>query len=360
MLKPAKLKFIKETQETNDVNKLQKMLADSYTELTDDEKEVFAATAIDTVILTSKDPAILKKKVLNYPLVALQCELEIDDIPTEFANAIMRSSVAEVPHYALEVAYKDIFKRDSDNNISMISTNINNIPLVYGLTDYEIDNFKMSLDITNENNESIMVKCGDISFTGNTKPKHPIFFPTMQLTQLAAERRLSISNIKIVRGMSTEISKFNIGVNGRIWPTGKIPENFSAKTDCLYNYSIKFKVNAVNPTDKNVCNRIIRIGIEGLIERLDILKEIVVEENITKYEKHEDHIKVTIEETNTIAKMLDRAFFILYPKTSAMYSLLTYSTGKVEITVSGNDSKDTLIKVIDKCMEFYANLLKQV
>lgn len=287
-------------------------------------------------------------QLLTFPLQKVHCHVEIENIQPEFASALLRSAVAEQEHYALDVNYTSVYRTDKDINIPYMISIIKLIPLRIGLSDNEIESLNMYLDVTNNTENTIIVRSGNISFRGNTKPTFPLFQPTIELTNLEPGCRLKIDNIKIVRGVSFQSSIFLLGTNGRIWP---IKEN---------HYTIDFKLNSVQPNTTNITRNILLTGIINLIDRLNYIKEIIDEDNKIIMKVYETHIELNFVETNTIAKLIDRACCMYYPSVSNISSLLTYHSGKVNITVVGRDAKKILRDTVERCVAFYQDLSIQI
>ena len=297
--------------------------------------------------------------LLTFPLVSSLCEIEIDNIPTEFANAILRSTIAEQEHYALDVDYQDIYRTDKDINVPFLVDNINLIPLKQGITDNEVDKLNMVLDITNTTDSVIIVRTGDISFKGSVKPNIPLFLPTIELTTLNPGCRIKIDNIKIKKGVGFQHTKFLVGVNGRIWPVN-IEGSGQPLTTMKTHYLISFKLNCVNPKSTKIAHSLLITGIANLIERLNYVKQVVEEDNKIIMKSYDKYIELTLRETNTIAKLLERACYILYPKVATMNAILTYHNNTVKLTLVSTDAKRILIDIVNQCIKIYQDIILQI
>lgn len=297
-----------------------------------------------------KEASKNKEELFVSPLKSVVYHTIIDDIQPEFASALLRSTVAEQEHYALDVDYSCVERTDENIDIPHFITILKLIPLKIGLSVQDIDNINMCIDIYNDTSDTIIVKSGDIKFTGKYKPERAIFPPTIELTNLEAGCRLKVKKIKIINGISFHNSSFLLGTTGRIWPE-EIPGT---------KYKISFNVNCVSVQDTNVASRLLRSGALNIIERLLYLKNVIEDDNKILMKTYDSYIEIKLTETNTIAKLLDKACILLYPTISNISTILTYHSGEVLIRVVAPDAKKILKSVIESCIDFYKDISKQL
>ena len=97
-------------------------------------------------------------------------------------------------------------------------------------------------------------------------------------------------------------------------------------------------------------------GIKSIDDRLSYLYDIIKEKNKEMVMETMDSLTVNLTETNTIGKMLERMFIIMYPKIAYMVSQITYDTKKVKIIVVASDAHNLTLNVINACRTFYQKL----
>ena len=141
-----------------------------------------------------------------------------------------------------------------------------------------------------------------------------------------------------------------------IWPLEEPTK--SCRIHTPIKYEIKFNVNVVGKNDKNIAKNIIRTGCINLIRRLRmLLSNYKNPKYITVFN---DEYIFKIEEHNSIGKMLERVYFILYPDVKYITAELIYHTKILTIHIKDNNIENRLKDVLNECIKFYSKIQEQV
>ena len=299
------------------------------------------------------------KRYLTYNLDKLTVLLHIENAAPEIANALQRAATTEQDGYGLDVEYTDIHTNDESMNKVELMENIHILPLRNGINEEEMNAIELSLNIKNTTNHVLAVLAGDISVKGY-KLKDHLFYNNTPLIYLNVGKSVNVNNIMIKRGNTADHTRYLTAVNGSIWP---LDRKAGAKTpnSTPMKHEIRFTVNAISKEEssKKVINRIMTGGCENLIERLKVLLQIVHEDNLLYLQKYDNLYVLKIEETNGIAKLLERVCYTLFPEVEYITAEVIYDTKIMTLQIKGSDAKNMLLKTIMRSVEIFENIQKQ-
>ena len=300
-------------------------------------------------------------KLYNFPLDEVNYKLIISNSPPEFVNAIQRVLADEMDGYALYVNLNDnnISRTDEHINLVELKDNIEFLPLMSNLSNNEINNIEFQLDIINNTNSLLEVKAGDLS-PKDYIPKYNIFFPSTTLIHLNIGCRLQIKTIKIEVGKGYNHARFkNVYAHG-IWPLDRKKDDKTNNTTPL-KHELFFSVNAIERKSKvDTLQSLLKKALDNIIERLLVLYDIVKNKDILYYKIiGEKHI-ISIHENYTIAKMMERAIYTLYPDIQYVGADIEYHKKLMTLVVQSAEGTEILKRTIDSLNEMYLDFRVQV
>ena len=126
-------------------------------------------------------------------------------------------------------------------------------------------------------------------------------------------------------------------------------------------HEITFNVNAVSRMERprTITTRIFIGGCDNLIERLRTILQVVEDDNIRYIERYNEEYILKIEETNSIAKGLERIYVTLNPEVQYIATDVSYHTKLMTLHIKGNNTKTYLIRTINTIITIYENIRKQ-
>ena len=299
------------------------------------------------------------KKYLTFNLDKLSVVIHVDNANSEITNALQRASTTEQNGYGLDVEYKDVTTNDENMNIVELIKNIHLLPLRNGITKEESDTIELSINIKNTTNNVLAVSAGDMTIKGY-KVKDHLFYNSTTLVYLNIGKSLTVNNIRIKEGNTEEDTRYLTATNGSIFPLDRKKDSKTPHSKHL-KHELTFKVNAVSKTEKSrdVTKRILMGGCDNLIERLQVILQIVNEDNVLYTQKYDDAYILKIEETNSIAKMLERICFNLYPDVEYITAEIIYDTKIMTLHIKGSDARNMLLTTIVTAIKIYENIKQQ-
>jgi DNA-directed RNA polymerase subunit L len=129
---------------------------------------------------------------------------ELTDTTTDFANCIRRSLMDEVKVYSMTVVDTDILTDDRFILADYLQKNIELVPFLQDLTESEVKDITISIDIKNTTDDLRTIYTGDIDVYIKSKKvdTSKYFSTTIALIQLRPSTFLKIDNITISYGQS--------------------------------------------------------------------------------------------------------------------------------------------------------------
>ena len=156
-------------------------------------------------------------KSIVLPVNSETLTMELKGVSTVVPHAIQRVGMDEIDGYCLKVNEQTYHTTDPFMVEHFTGNRIQQIPLILGLTDEEIDGVVFSLHIENPHYSVSPVYSGHLKLvSGNLK--RPIFNPTFELAMLQPGRCLNIEEIKIERGVGRDHAAFAVGIRGYTKP----------------------------------------------------------------------------------------------------------------------------------------------
>lgn len=172
------------------------------------------------------DPEVLKVNQrifgahVKIPLASASITIELRNCPPEYANALRRCMIEEVPGCALEMTD---FSGTTDPFIisEQLGHVLNYVPLRYGLSRSLRENLTLSIRAYNDTEKTKAVYAGDMipEFSGRDKKESlsiPIFNPTTIISLLQPKKLLQVQGIRITEGLGRHNAKWNVGHSGAI------------------------------------------------------------------------------------------------------------------------------------------------
>lgn len=325
-----------------------------------------------TVSLKEEKPVVphIPGENLDFPLTGVNIKVNFNNCPPEIANALARVVACERPYYALHINPKHVHTDDMHLIIPELVSNILIMPLRHGLTEKDINETVMMLNIFNDTDEIMIVTMGDLSYK-NHKPDPPIIYPNIQLIYLEPKKRLEILEIRIVKGTGLDHDGQNQAT--RFFPGGyhvckpiTIPtstrRNFSQdesymKQTCRDN-TIEFGLKAICPGAK-VLDDVMATSCREIKKRLTSLLTLVINKDAQAFSTLGEMSILISNETNTIAKMLDRITMDLFPDVHFVTTVVKYPDMNFEFKISDPDSYNMMINVFKHCIKIYDHLQSQ-
>lgn len=344
-----KVSIVEETVYTVPIDELAKMLLD------EDDYLKFKNNK------TSGDEELQEyiKKTLTYNLDKLYVKVHINNAHTEISNALQRASTTEQLSYGLNVEYEDIISDDENMNKMELLKNIHLLPLRNGLTEVDCNTVELSINIKNDTQNVLAVLARDMHPRAS-KINEPLFYNNTALIYLDIGKRLSVHNIRITKGDTKDDTRYLTATNGSTFP----PEReMGSKTPNSVEmlHEITFNVNAVSRMERprTITTRIFIGGCDNLIERLRTILQVVEDDNIRYIERYNEEYILKIEETNSIAKGLERIYVTLNPEVQYIATDVSYHTKLMTLHIKGNNTKTYLIRTINTIITIYENIRKQ-
>ncbi len=291
-------------------------------------------------------------------LKKVKVEIQMKNTSTSISNAISRS-FNEMPNYALMCNFEKIDTDDEYMNKTLLVGNINLLPL-RKITDEEAKETSFSINIKNDSEEIILITAGDMTRVG-PKPKEPMFFPYIELTYLNPGCYLKIEDMGIYfeNGVGNYHPKFNNVQNSVSFP---VNYNDSSTTATYTEQIIRFNINHVVPSVKNMGMLLTALGVQDLINRLKhVLNKLIGSDNLLYLKKFDDHIEFTIEETHTISEVLNRLIHQLHPDVSYASCTIRLQMNQMFVEIyHGLQSEKVLENAIREAIKIFGNILAQI
>jgi hypothetical protein len=239
-------------------------------------------------------------------------------------------------------------------NQKELCDNINLLPIRFNIPKDEINSIELFIDITNNTDDVLTVQAGDMKTKGY-KLQSQLFFPSTVLIYLNPGKRLSVNNIRVVKGNTETHAKFLIAPQSAIWPLDRKPDDTTINSNHI-KHEITFMVNVVSKSEKDIAKTIINNGCSNLIARLRFILDIVDRDDSLFVEKYREKYIVRVEETNCIGKLIERIGITIYPKIQYIGAELLYHTKICTITITGSDSRKMLLNIIKTGIKLYESL----
>lgn len=299
------------------------------------------------------------KKYLTFNLDKLSVTIHVDNANNEVTNALQRASTTEQNGYGLDVEYGDVSTNDENMNITELIKNIQLLPLRNGISQEEIDAIDLSINIKNTTNNVLAISAGDMIIK-SYKIKEHLFYNSTTLIYLNIGKSLTVNNIRIKEGNVEEDTRYLTATNGAIFPLD-LKKDSKTPHSRYMKHEITFKVNAISKNEKSrdVTKRILIGGCDDLIKRLQIILQIVNEDDVLYTQKFDDAYILKVEETNSIAKLLERICFNIYPEVEYITAEIIYDTKIMTLHIKGSDARNMLLTTIVTAIKIYENIKQQ-
>lgn len=303
---------------------------------------------------------------LNIWSKPITCSIELKNAYPEICNAIMRVITFEREGYSLNVSSEDV--RASSNNINTLEA-MNNINLMMtrpNLTDDDLQ-CKMKLSVKNTDDKPRLVKFSEIVYTSNYKlPTFPVH-PASGIIYINPGDVININNIHIIKG--TGHTRYITAVAGRIKPLDR-----PVATNPSYAYGDMTAVSKPthhiimwdmpsNPIDykinNSVTNRLVIYACDNIINRLELLAS-NVQHKVMNVILTDELIAFDTNETNTIAKLLERCAIMWFPELTDMISIIALPEHTYKFKMVIPDPEKHFIKLITNCKNIFVKIKKQI
>ena len=149
-----------------------------------------------------------------FPLCEQELSFVISGVRAAISNAFQRVMTQELTghHLTADIASMGETTDPFMKPEFVIYQRIQNIPLVFGLTDPA--SFEFRLDVTNDTKAVMAVHAGDIAVVKG-KLTRPIFNPTIEVASLQPGKRIVIDKITIADGVGRVSAPANVAIRGR-------------------------------------------------------------------------------------------------------------------------------------------------
>ncbi len=321
---------------------------------------------VDMAKLIAIDPSV--EPLLKFPLHRCLISLEVHGAPPEISNALVRASTTEQEGLSLEMRDENVKTNDPYINVPRLVDNMKFIPIVYGLKDEVIKSLTLFMDIHNASQEIRPITFGDLQYS--MKLGHPLSYPSTVLTYLQPGMRLQIDHISIIRGngfapsTSRETARFFpahayslVPLDREANPKPRFSYGDEVATSCPMKHRIRCEIGAMVPGSTGILDVMFYKGCLSILVRLGYLAHAVETRDPASYEEVKGRVVLSLPETNTIAKMLDRVAFILYPDIGAITSESRYPDDILVVIVEDSRARDILIETIRTCSKIFERLL---
>ena len=94
----------------------------------------------------------------------MEVRFEINNSPTELTNALQKACTTEQEGYAFECFSKNIETNDYYLDQELLASNLELLPIRYGLSTDEITNIKAKINIVNDTNDILPISSSDLMF----------------------------------------------------------------------------------------------------------------------------------------------------------------------------------------------------
>ncbi len=298
----------------------------------------------------------------------LVLSLEVHGAPPEYANALVRSATTEQDGWSLDVRFESIRTDDLYVDPNRIIDNLKFIPLVYGLSEERVKDARLSMDITNTSTDTVPIFFSQIQ----TGLPFPLSYSTTVICYLQPGKRLQIEHIEILHGCglapgsAAETARFFPAHAYSIVPLELPPCTNNVvdldKSVCIstpMSHRLRCEIGAVVPGTKGILNDLFGRGSLLLLWRLAQVQEVIRSRDPTRYVSVPGRVSLTMVETNTIAKLMDRAAVILYPDIGAVISQSSYPDDIMTVVIEDSRAEKIMEDVVSHLISVFEGISAQ-
>lgn len=316
-----------------------------------------------TPVISEKKAIDCTPDVAEFPLKTMDVTFNIKGSPPEFANALARVGACEREYYAIQISSESVHTNDQHIVLVELIDNIRFLPLRHGLTDEDIDRTVMRIDITNNDNNIKAITFEDVLYQ-NHKPSPPITFPNIILIYLEPKMRLQVEEFRIVRGTGLDIgqhdhiaTRFFPGAHHVAWPLTQKTESMMVAT--IMEYNVRFGLKGVVAVSDRIVDEVMSASCSEIIARLELLLKLVIDRDAQTMVILDTLCTLKTNETNTIAKVLDRVAVEYFTDIENVVSIVQYPSMDFKFEVKHHDAYKTMISIFNITIELFKSIKSQ-
>ena len=342
--------------------------------------------------ITSKQIPDIKKiiGVDKLPLANTYVNIEIKGIPTAYINAFRRTSIDEMPGYALQVP-QDMDWKDTTDEFMLPQFVIQRISLIPLKPNLGSDFSKIVFDLIIENTAPtvLSVYSKDLKLVSG-KLSEPIFNPTFKICILQPGRKISIKGIYISTGIGKDNSAYQ-RVKCGAYKHLDIPQYDYKETHLSNGSKVDFsgyKISSMEANPKHHIYSCILTATNGDVAEvktlfIDVCNNIkerlryilsYLESTITKesssvgieysiFQLTEGSFEGILQitgETSTIGELIKKTIYDLIPDVMNVKYVIVSHEDKLRITIQYKEHvTGILIKSLKYCLTTFDTLQKQ-
>lgn len=323
------------------------------------------------------------------PLVNTYVSIEIKGISTAYINAFRRTSIDELPGYALQVPNDTDWNETTDEFMlpQFVIQRISLIPLKPNLgMDYS--NIRFELNVVNMTGEILHVYSKDLILKAGNLTS-PIFNPTFKICVLQPGKAIVIKNIYIATGVGKDNVAFQrvrcacykhldieeYDRNETHLPTGSQVDNSGYKISSMLSNPKHHLYNCIIPATSNnkkeivsifidICNNI-KERIRFILSYIESLNNTNTNQSITYnvFQLSDGIYEGTLvikNETYTIGELIRKTTYDIIPGIiNIKYTILSHDDCLTLIIQYGEHVSSILIKVLKYIIKTFEQLHQQ-